>query len=125
MDTITSSQTVYIYDANGICENEISFEVTINPLPSLVSFTGEGTYCEGDDVNNLIVEVSGAPDYTLDYTLNGNPTTISSSNSSINLGNTSGVYILTALNDNNCGVSFGRHSDYNYKFNSRYALFNG
>ena len=61
--------------------NEISFEVTVNPLPSLDSFTGEGTYCEGDDVNNLIVEVSGAPDYTLDYTLNGNPTTISSSNS--------------------------------------------
>ena len=49
--------------------------------------------------------MSGAPDYTLDYTLNGNPTTISSSNSSINLGNTSGVYILTALNDNDCGVS--------------------
>ncbi len=104
-DAITSSQTVYIYDANGNCSNEISFEVTVNPLPSLISFTGEGTYCEGDDVNNLIVEVSGAPDYTLDYTLNGNPTTISSSNSSINLGNTSGVYILTALNDNNCGVS--------------------
>ena len=55
-DAITSSQTVYIYDANDICENEISFEVTVNPLPSLVSFTGEGTYCEGDDVNNLIVE---------------------------------------------------------------------
>ena len=104
-DAITSSQTVYIYDANGNCSNEISFEVTVNPLPSLVSFTGEGTYCEGDDVNNLIVEVSGTPDYTLDYTLNGNPTTISSSNSSINLGNTSGVYILTALNDNDCGVS--------------------
>ena len=48
--------------------------------------------------------MSGAPDYTLDYTLNGNPTTISSSNSVL-AGNTSGVYILTALNDNNCGVS--------------------
>ena len=104
-DAITSSQTVYIYDANGNCSNEISFEVTVNPLPSLVSFTGEGTYCEGGDVNNLIVEVSGAPDYTLDYTLNGNPTTISSSNSSIDLGNTSGTYVLTALADNACGIS--------------------
>ena len=104
-DAITSSQTVYIYDANGNCSNEISFEVTVNPLPSLVSFTGEGTYCEGDDVNNLIVEVSGAPDYTLDYTLNGNPTTISSSNSSIDLGNASGTYVLTALADNACGIS--------------------
>ena len=46
-DAITSSQTIYIYDANGNCSNEISFEVTVNPLPSLVSFTGEGTYCEG------------------------------------------------------------------------------
>ena len=42
---ITSSQTVYIYDANGICSNEISFQVTINAIPSLISLTGGGTYC--------------------------------------------------------------------------------
>ena len=48
--------------------------------------------------------MSGAPDYTLDYTLNGNPTTISSSNSSIDLGNAS-QYVLTALADNACGIS--------------------
>ena len=57
-DAITSSQTVYIYDANGNCSNEISFELTVNPLPTLISFTGEGTYCEGDAVNNLVVEVT-------------------------------------------------------------------
>ena len=43
---ITSSQTVYIYDANGTCSNEISFQVTINAIPSLISLTGGGTYCD-------------------------------------------------------------------------------
>jgi len=104
-DEITSSQTVYIYDANGACSNEISFEITINALPTLASFTGEGTYCEGDAINSLFAEVSGSPDYTLEYTLDGNPLSITSSNSSIVLGNTSGVYILTALNDYFCSVS--------------------
>ncbi|MDG2152675.1 MAG: gliding motility-associated C-terminal domain-containing protein, partial [Crocinitomicaceae bacterium] len=104
-DEITSSQTVYIYDVNGACSNEISFEITINALPTLASFTGEGTYCEGDAINSLFAEVSGTPDYTLEYTLDGNPLSITSSNSSIVLGNTSGVYILTALNDYFCSVS--------------------
>ena len=103
-DAITNSQAIYIYDANGNCSNEISFQLTVNPMPSLISFSGEGTYCEGDEINNLVAEVTGSPDYILEYTLEGNPTFITSSNSSINLPNTSGVYILTALNDNFCSV---------------------
>ena len=105
VDAITSSQTVYIYDANGACSNEISFEITINELPTLVSFTGEGTYCEGEAVDNLFAEVSGTPDYTLEYTLDGNPLSITSSSSNIDLGNTEGVYVLTALTDNSCDIS--------------------
>ena len=105
VDAITSSQTVYIYDANGACSNEISFEITINELPTLVSFTGEGTYCEGEAINNLFAEVSGTPDYTLEYTLNGNPLSITSSSSNIDLGNTEGVYVLTSLTDNSCDIS--------------------
>ena len=105
VDAITSSQTVYIYDANGACSNEISFEITINELPTLVSFTGEGTYCEGEAINNLFAEVSGTPDYTLEYTLDGNPLSITSSSSNIDLGNTEGVYVLTSLTDNSCDIS--------------------
>ncbi|MDO7610292.1 MAG: gliding motility-associated C-terminal domain-containing protein, partial [Crocinitomicaceae bacterium] len=44
------------------------------------------------------------PEYTLEYTLDGILHSINSSISSIDLGNTSGVYILTALNDNFCSV---------------------
>ncbi len=104
-EAISSSQTVYIYDENGACSNEVSFEITINALPSLVSFTGEGIYCEGEAVNNLIAEVSGTADYSLEYTLDGNLLSLSSSNSSISLGNAPGIYILSSLNDNACGIS--------------------
>jgi gliding motility-associated-like protein len=103
-DAITSSQTVYIFDVNGACSNEVSFDVTVNDLPTLLNFTGEGIYCEGDVVNNLFAEVSGTPNFTLDYTLDGISNSLNSSISSIDLGNTSGVYILTALNDNYCSV---------------------
>jgi gliding motility-associated-like protein len=71
----------------------------------LASFTGEGTYCEGDAINSLFAEVSGTPDYTLEYTLDGNPMSITSSSSNIDLGNTAGVYVLIALTDNSCDIS--------------------
>ena len=103
-DAILSSQTVYVYDENGTCSNEVSFDITINELPMLLSFTGEGIYCDGDLIDDLLVEVSGAPDYTLDYTLNGIPLNISSSSSPLNLGNTSGAYVITSLSDNACDI---------------------
>jgi len=38
-DLITSSQTIYIYDTNGVCSSEHSFDVEIRPLPPLDVFT--------------------------------------------------------------------------------------
>ena len=34
-DVVTSSQTIYVYASNGSCEDENSFEVTINTTPSI------------------------------------------------------------------------------------------
>ena len=34
-DLITSSQTIYIYDTNGVCSSEHSFNVQIRPLPPI------------------------------------------------------------------------------------------
>jgi gliding motility-associated-like protein len=101
--SITSNQTVYIYDSNGSCSDEESFEVTINPEPTIVSFTGEATYCQGDVISDLIATVNGLPNYTLYYSINGiaqAPATSSSSN--FNLGTNSGVYVLDSLSDLNC-----------------------
>ena len=104
-EPITSSQTVYIYDANGLCSDEISFEVTIHDVPSLISFSGGGTYCEGDVIANIMAEVSGMADYTLNYTLDGVPLSITSSNSMIDMGNASGVYVLTVVSDVFCSTT--------------------
>jgi gliding motility-associated-like protein len=87
------------------CDSLVTLDLTINDSPTLIDFSNGGTYCEGESVLSLTAEVSGVPDFTLDYTLNGNPLSISSNNSSIDLGNLSGVYTLNALNDNYCTTS--------------------
>jgi gliding motility-associated-like protein len=100
---ITSSQTVYIYDSNGSCSDEEAFVVTINPNPTLGSFTGGGTYCQGDAVSDLIANVNGSPNYTLYYSINGvSQIPANSSTSTINLGSTAGIYVLDSLSDSNC-----------------------
>ena len=38
-DTISNTQTVYIYNSNGFCSSEHSFEVEIRPLPPIDNFT--------------------------------------------------------------------------------------
>lgn len=38
-DVINTSQTIYIYDTNGICSSEHSFNVEIRPLPPVDTFT--------------------------------------------------------------------------------------
>jgi len=87
------------------CDSLVTLDLTINDSPTLIDFSNGGTYCEGESVLSITAEVSGVPDFTLDYTLNGNPLSISSNNSSIDLGSLSGVYTLNALNDNYCTTS--------------------
>ena len=99
---ITSTQTVYIYDGNGACSNEISFLVTVNPIPTVTSLTGEGTYCVGDPVADILVDVTGTPNWTINYTLDGVAQTATGSTSPISLGNTAGVYTLVDISDANC-----------------------
>lgn len=102
---VLSSQTVWVYDGIATCEDEISFDVTINPLPTVTSFTGGNNYCVGDVIADVVVEVSGSADWDLDYTLDGVAQSVNSSSSTISLGNTPGVYVLTNLSDMNCSAS--------------------
>ena len=99
---LTSSQTVYIYDSNGSCSDEVSFDVTINSLPSVVSISSGGEYCEGDVVESILTEVSGVADYVLYYSLEGVGSSVSSTGTSIDMGNVAGVYVLDSLEDANC-----------------------
>jgi gliding motility-associated-like protein len=100
---ITSTQTLYIYDTNGSCSDEESFLVTINPEPTLVSFTGGATYCQGDVISDVIATINGSPNYTLYYSLDGsNQAPETSSSSTFSLGSTPGVYVLDSISDANC-----------------------
>ncbi len=98
---ITSSQTVFIYDANGACSNEESFVVTINPLPT-ASISGGNTYCQGDAVADILASFTGTADFTLNYTLDGVAQTQSGSTTSLSIGNTAGTYVLVNITDANC-----------------------
>jgi gliding motility-associated-like protein len=98
---ITSSQTVYIYDANGACSDEESFVVTINPLPS-ATISGGATYCQGDAVSDIVASLSGTANFTLNYTLDGVAQSQTGSSSSLSLGNTAGTYVLVSITDANC-----------------------
>jgi gliding motility-associated-like protein len=76
--------------------------INVYPLPQL-SLIGGGEFCEGDVIDPIIATVSGSPDWTLTYNVNGGASqTINSINSEISLGNSEGTYIVTSLNDNYC-----------------------
>lgn len=99
---LTTSQTVWVFDGNAPCFDEVSFDVTILPLPTVVSFTGGANYCTGDAIGDILVDVSGSANWTLNYSLDGIAQTITASSNPINLGNTPGVYTLIDLSDATC-----------------------
>lgn len=86
------------------CSNAAAGTQTIfvNTLPTVTSLTGGGTYCEGDPVNDIFADVTGASPWIINYTLDGTPTTYSDPASPLNLGNAAGVYVVTGITDANC-----------------------
>ena len=100
--TITNTQTVWVFDGNASCSDEISFVVTINPLPTVTNVTGGGTYCQGDVIANIMVDVTGSANWTIDFTLDGVVQSVNSASNPLSLGNVEGVYIITGITDVNC-----------------------
>jgi gliding motility-associated-like protein len=100
---ITTSQTIWIYDFNTACDNEVSFVVTINQNPTFTSIDGGGVYCAGDAVGEVTVALAGTPGYTVTYTVDGGaPQTATGTTSPVILGNGPGVYAVTEIADANC-----------------------
>jgi gliding motility-associated-like protein len=72
-------------------------------LPTVTNFTGGATYCAGDMINPLLVDVTGTGPWTIDYTLDGVAQTATGAASPIDLGNSNaGVYVITGVTDANC-----------------------
>lgn len=101
---ITSSQTVYVYDANGACLDEESYVVTINPIPT-ATISGGDAYCQGATVDDIAASLTGTADFTLNYTLDGTAQSQSGTTTSLTLGNNAGTYVLVSITDANCSNS--------------------
>ncbi|NHN28169.1 T9SS type B sorting domain-containing protein, partial [Flavobacterium jejuense] len=69
-DAVTTTQLIYVYAETATtpnCTDENSFTVTVNQTPQLISLTGNGPICEGQDAIFTITGTAGAQ---VDYTLN-------------------------------------------------------
>lgn len=104
-DLVVESATIFVFDSINSCSDEFSFEVTIHELPEVILFSGGGVYCDGDLIDELLLEASGGSSYTLFYTLNGNLLSLEFSSANIALGNTPGIYQITEISDVNCSNS--------------------
>jgi gliding motility-associated-like protein len=100
-----------IYTLTGVtdenCSNSAtgSQTITINPAPT-ATVSGGGTYCPGELVNNIVVNLTGTPNWTMNYTLNGAAQTLSGiTGSPVSLGNLPGTYTLTGIADTECATS--------------------
>jgi gliding motility-associated-like protein len=91
---------------DAVCSNNISGtqSISITSLPT-ATISGGATYCAGEIIGNVVAAVSGAGNWTVNYTLNGVPATASANSSPITIGNTAGTYVLTGISDNACNAS--------------------
>ena len=103
--SITESCSIFVFDSLSYCIDEYALPIIIHDSPELIDFSGEATYCEGNEIQELILNVDGIPEFTIEYTLDGILQTLSSNNSSFSIGNAPGLYTLLQLEDAFCGSS--------------------
>jgi gliding motility-associated-like protein len=94
---------VSVTDAGGCVINVVGQdEILFQPIPTIESFTGGNEYCADSTASDILIEITGIPDWILEYNYNGNLQTINSTDTIINLGNAEGAYELVHLYDANC-----------------------
>ncbi|SFT51998.1 gliding motility-associated C-terminal domain-containing protein, partial [Lishizhenia tianjinensis] len=76
-------------------------------LPTYTVIQNGNTYCQGDSVYDILLDVELDQSGTLYYTFNGTNQSVSLTPGQVNLGNQEGVYILNSFVDVNCSQYFG------------------
>ena len=71
-------------------------------LPEVTAITGGGIYCFGDPIDDILVDVTGNGPWTIDYTLDGVPQSLTANDTILNLGTATGVYVITNISDSGC-----------------------
>ena len=96
-----STTTMYIYFSDSLSCNE-TFTITPPVLPTATGISGGDTYCAGEAVTDITVDVTGTGPWTVSYTLNGTASTATSPTSPVSLGIAPGTYVLTGVADQVC-----------------------
>lgn len=103
VDSSEAGNYVIQYSFN-LCGNNLTSNATVSilDLPSVITLSGGDSYCEGESINPISASVSGSSPFTIYYTLNNVPQSITQNTSSINLGTSPGVYVIDSISDNHC-----------------------
>ncbi len=94
-----STFTVTYTDGIDTCDSTFTINVV---MPEVVNSGGTATYCVGDVVADVTVQASGQAPFTIDYTLDGVPNSVTDLGPVISLGNAPGTYVVTGLTDEGC-----------------------
>lgn len=97
-DTIRNNTTLFIFDDNGACTTEASFDIIINDLPN-ITVTSQNVTCNAADDGAIELTVTGAAPFTFDWdidTLDGQQNTT---------GLPAGIYNITVTDNQLCSVS--------------------
>ncbi len=100
--TITLSTTI-----NGCVSPTASIVIDqgVGALPT-ASISGGGSFCAGNAITPISVDVTGVGPWTIDFTIDGvAQTAVTGGTSPITLGNSQGVYAMTFVSDLNCSNS--------------------
>ncbi|MFK7785761.1 MAG: hypothetical protein AB8B56_11630, partial [Crocinitomicaceae bacterium] len=98
-DGSTTTMVVYFSDSLSCT---MTFDITPPVLPTVTGISGGATYCQGDAVAPILADVTGTGPWTVEYTIDGVPTTATGATSPIDLGNAPGVYVITGVSDQIC-----------------------
>lgn len=103
--TVNTSGTITLFTtSNGCVSPSTSIVLTeINASLPTAQLSGGGTFCQGQNIAPVTVSFTGSGPWTLAYQLNGvNQTPITTANSTYDLGQNAGTYLLTTVLDVNC-----------------------
>jgi gliding motility-associated-like protein len=103
--TVNTPGTITLFTtSNGCVSPSTSIVLTeINASLPTAQLSGGGTFCQGQNIAPVTVSFTGSGPWTLAYQLNGvNQTPITTANSTYDLGQNAGTYLLTTVLDVNC-----------------------
>jgi gliding motility-associated-like protein len=79
-----------------------SFAFSLHSIPEFISLTGGDYNCSLQEFNPVQLTINGSPSYSVFYTINDSVQFLNSSLSTINLGNSTGVYVIDSISDIYC-----------------------